>query len=119
MLPTSYSQAYHTLLNRILTLENLLNQSPLELTQIEKRFQEAEQCFRKQVISLTVEDLESTFVPRWQSLHTEMQRTFRLLNTDFLFLRSAKQSVTKEKRLEIIGDRLNNLSNYCRLILDS
>jgi uncharacterized coiled-coil DUF342 family protein len=116
MLPTSHSQAYHNLLNKILTLQSLLNQLPLNPDQIEESLQQLEQVFQEQVIALTPEELELGIVSRWQSVQTEIHRTFRLLRTDVLLWRAGKQATTKTQRLKVIGNRLEQLIDYCRIM---
>lgn len=116
MLPTSYFQAYHNLLNILLTLRSLLNQLPFASVAIEENWQQLEQVFQEQVIGLTAEGLDEELVSRWQLLHTEMHRSFRLLRTDILLWRTAKQETTKVQRLKVISDRLEKLINYCYLM---
>ncbi len=54
---------------------------------------------------------------QWRSLQTEIQREFRLLNTDILFLGAARQTKTRELRLKSIGDRIMRLDKYAKSIL--
>ncbi len=49
-----------------------------------------------------------------QSVQTEMRKQMRLLQTDLLFLQSARQAATRQQRYQQIGDRLRLLADYCQ-----
>jgi hypothetical protein len=53
-----------------------------------------------------------------QSIHTEMNRDLRLLNTDLMFLSAAKHQGTVDQRIEQIGDRLNRLIEFCEFVVN-
>ena len=77
------------------------------------------QQFSEQTLfSLTEDDLEEAIIQQWRSLQTEIQREFRLLNTDILFLAASRQSKTKELRLQSIGDRLTRLIRFSNMAQD-
>ena len=75
------------------------------------------QMFQERIIPLTDEELEGEVANRWISLQTEIQREFRLLNTDWLFWISARQQSTKQAREQAVAERLSKLISYCQLML--
>ena len=77
------------------------------------------QVFQERIIPLTDEELEGEVASRWISLQTEIQREFRLLNTDWLFWASARQQGIKQARAKAVTERLRKLSKYCQLMLTS
>lgn len=75
------------------------------------------QVFQEKIIPLTDEKLDREVASRWISLQTEIQREFRLLNTDWLFWTSARQQAIKQARAKAVTERLHKLSQYCQLML--
>ena len=86
-----------------------------EMTQ---QFPKLQQCFEQEIMTLSDDNLDVEAVSLWRSLHTEIQREFRLLSTDMLFLASSRQTSTREKRLQTICDRTTKLITYCQKILE-
>ena len=86
--------------------------------EITREFPKLQQCFEQQITTLTDDELDLKLVSLWRSIHTEVQREFRLLSIDTLFLSSARQITTKKKRLKTIGDRNSKLIAYCQKILE-
>ena len=85
---------------------------------ISKQFPKLQRYFEREITTLTDDKLDIKVVSFWRSLHTEIQREFRLLSTDMLFLASSRQTSTREKRLQTICDRNTKLIAYCQKILD-
>lgn len=52
-----------------------------------------------------------------QSIRVEMHKQLRLLSTDLMFFKAAKQAETLAQRRGEIGDRLTNLQGYCDAII--
>ena len=48
-----------------------------------------------------------------RALHTEMHKQFRLVEVDILFLNTARQNQTRDKRQRQVCDRLKQLIDYC------
>ncbi len=117
MLPDSYSQAYQEFLKILLTWQKRANSNNFDAVALQNSFQEAQNFFKTEIVSLSEESLDENIVSRWRSIATEMHRTFKLLSTDMIFLRSAKQSTTQQQRLKSISDRLSQLIGYCRVML--
>ena len=58
--------------------------------------------------------LEGVNLPQYgQALHTEMQKQFRLMEVDIIFLKTARQPKTITQRKRQLGDRLRQLIDYC------
>ncbi|MDJ0679217.1 MAG: heterocyst frequency control protein PatD [Xenococcaceae cyanobacterium MO_167.B52] len=83
-----------------------------------QQFPKLQQCFEQEIMTLGDDNVDIEAVSLWRSLHTEIQREFRLLSTDMLFLASSRQTSTREKRLKTICDRSTKLITYCQKILD-
>jgi len=73
--------------------------------------------FQEKIITLTSDELDLVIASRWQSLQTEISRTFRLLTTDMMFLSSSIQSTTAQARLAKVTEHLDKLIVYCQMIL--
>jgi hypothetical protein len=78
---------------------------------IHKTVQAIEAFFRDQILLYSPDD------DPHHSINVEINKQLRLLKTDCLFLRSAKQTHVVEQRLQQIGDRLTLLERYCAMIL--
>ncbi|MDJ0531617.1 MAG: heterocyst frequency control protein PatD [Xenococcaceae cyanobacterium MO_207.B15] len=116
MLSLLHKKAYQEFLTWLNRWQNLLanHDKVQEMTQ---QFPDLQQWFQQEIMTLTDEELDTTVVSLWRSLHTEIQREFRLLSTDMLFLASSRQASTTESRLKLIGDRITRLIAYCQKIL--
>ena len=116
MLSPLHKKAYQEFLTWLNPWQNLLanHDKVQEMTQ---QFPDLQQWFQQEIMTLTDEELDTTVVSLWRSLHTEIQREFRLLSTDMLFLASSRQASTTESRLKLIGDRITRLIAYCQKIL--
>lgn len=57
------------------------------------------------------------FQTRFQPIQTEVAKQLRLLETDLLFLQSARQAATAQQHKQRIDDRLTLLLRYCAAIL--
>lgn len=75
------------------------------------------QIFRDQILSAGIRFRESLSPGKLQSIHTEMSRDLRLLQTDLMFFSAARQHDTAQQRKQQVGDRLNRLIQYCEFIL--
>jgi hypothetical protein len=113
MLPTNYRQAYESLLKKLEDLTFAL-QEQNSLTQ-QQCFQALQTCLKQEILSLNDDILAPEVANRWHAVQTELYRSWRLLETDWLFLATARQG--REKRLQIIGDRLQTLKQYCQVLL--
>lgn len=120
MLSTLHNRAYQDLITLLTDFQNLVkkSQNKADLPVIKQEFQTFKHWFEQNIISLNHDGIKNAYIPRWQSVQREIIREFKLLTTDILFLASARQDATKNKRFKSISDRLNKLTNYCRGLLD-
>ena len=119
MLSTLHNRAYQDFTALLTDFDNFANnvQNQSNLYAIKQEFDSLQHWFVKNVDNLSELGIEEAYIPRWQSIQREINREFKLLTTDILFLASARQEATKTKRLKNISDRLNKLISYCRAIL--
>lgn len=115
MLPSFYQEVYQNFLQALKSLQEAVKQSS------EKRqtaFATVEHLFQTQVITLTGEEIDPKIVSRWRSIQTELHRMFKLLATDWLFLRSSRQVSTRKDRIDIFCDRIEQMIKFCRILLE-
>ena len=117
MLPESHRQAYQAFLAEVLKLQHAANAAKFDIVLLQKSWQEAQHLFIGQILPLTEAELDPAHASRWQSLHTEIYRTWRLVGTNVMFVRSSRFEVTSQGRLTSLRDRLERLINYCKLIV--
>lgn len=114
-----HKKAYRDFLTLLNDLENRCQNSTqtIDKTEIAALWTNLKQVFQQRIIPLTDENLEGKVASRWISLQTEIQREFRLLNTDWLFWVSARQQAIKQAREKAVKERLHKLIEYCQLML--
>lgn len=113
MLIDRYRQPFQVLQTSIDRLTQLIDTGELTAAEVEG----AQQIFQQQVLPLDLEDLEPTIASRIQSIQTEISKQFRLLSTDVVFLKAARQSATAMQRQGQIRERLGMLRGYCGVVL--
>lgn len=109
MLPSIHYQAYEKLLIKL---------EKLQSGDLPGNFPLVKQVFLSDIVNLSGEDLEPEIMAKWQSLHTEIYRAFKLLETEMMFLRSSKKSRTIAARLTTIQGRIDKLIAYTNAILE-
>lgn len=119
MLPASHDRAYQdflTLLTKFMEV-TAKTQSKGENLSSAREFENLSSWFGQHVARLDERNIEPASSARWQSVQTEILREFKLLSTDILFLASARQNLTRQKRLKNIEKRLTKLIGYCQIML--
>ncbi len=81
-------------------------------------FQKMQQVFQSQILPLTGEEMEGASFSRWRSVQTEIQRGFKLLETDVMFWQVSRTAETSKQRQGQICTRITQLIGYCQLLLD-
>lgn len=119
MLPESHNRAYRNFLSILLEFQELIDSDRLDFVSINHHFLLIQQFFPKQITILTSAEIDDSIAAKWQSIHTEIYRAWRLLETEIVFLRSSKQTETTKKRLNSLRDRLKQIINYCQGMLTS
>ena len=118
MLSSSLNRAYQefsTLLTKFhsfLTVET----EPASPERVKQEWEQLKLYFEQQIANIDVGEISQAIASRWQSVQTEIKREFKLLSTDVLFLGSARQITTQNKRVKSISDRLSKLISYCQII---
>lgn len=119
MLSIIHKNAYQKFLTLLSELESQLQNSSSvsQINQNQQIWLDLQQTFKKDVITLTDEELDLATASHWISLQAEIQREFRLLNTDWLFMVSSRKPESLKAREKSIMKRLHQLINYCQVIL--
>jgi len=65
----------------------------------------------------TTDQASESFIAQAQPLQTEINKHLRLLETDLIFLKAARQPATLQQRHQQIQTRLTLLLRYCEAIL--
>ena len=119
MLSASHIRAYQDFLTLLTEFTQIttVEKQELNLTSLKTEFEGLSQWFKAHIVSISDRQIDSRHVSAWQSVQTEILREFKLLSTDMLFLASARQDSTQQKRIKSIEERLNKLINYCEIML--
>jgi hypothetical protein len=115
MLPKLYADCYQEFLNLLLEIQSSAKVS--KQANLAELYQELQQKFRGEVMVLTGAELDDNIYYSWQSLQTEIHRTFKLLETQLMFLVTSRKSTTNEKHLATIDNYLSKLISYCNNII--
>ncbi|GEM_PF-1114959 len=119
MLPEHLDQSYQTFFAALGQLETSLESDDLKQLQfVLPTLKEAFSRLVEGTEQAMAENLiESEQASRIQSIQTEMNKAMRLLNTDVVFLNTAKQPDTIQQRQQQIGTRLQSLKQYGEAVL--
>ena len=111
-----HKKAYQEFLNLLKEFQDQLKVS--DKTIFQKSWHDLQQFCQQKIFILTSDDLDESIIQQWRSLQTEIQREFRLLNTDMLFLAASRHTKTKEIRLKSIRDRVTRLTQFSTMAKD-
>ena len=118
MLSASHYQAYQDFLTLLTKFTQIIVvDKQFNLALVKTEFEQLSQWFHAQIASLSDRQIAPVHASRWQSVQTEILREFKLLSTDLLFLASAQQDSTQQKRIKSIRNRLSKLIDYCQIML--
>lgn len=84
-------------------------------TELKNDFLKIQQA-QQQIVRLEAEFLDQPFMLQIQAIQTEIYKQLRLLDTDLLFLKAARQSTTMQERKQQMQNRLELLMVYCTTI---
>ncbi len=115
MLPKTDFENYQEFLSLLLKMQQNLKST--EQDNLKQIYQELQQKFTEKIIILTGNELEGPNYQKWQSLQTEIHRSFKLLETQIMFLLTSRQSTTNHKHLNTINNYLTKLILYCENII--
>ncbi len=100
-------------------LKNLakdLGPDALPLT-IKSQIADLQSVFTQSVATIDLDAIDPPANQRLQSLQVEIAKELRLLQMDSLFLQTAKQSETIQRRRTQVELRLKTLLRYCDIVL--
>ena len=120
MLSSSHNRAYQdfsVLLTKFGSFLNVENET-ISSEEVKREWSQLRLYFEQQIEGIDVGEIPEAIASRWQSVQTEIKREFKLLSTDVLFLSSARQTTTQNKRAKSIGDRLTKLIGYCKIMTE-
>ncbi|MCT7984597.1 heterocyst frequency control protein PatD [Laspinema sp. A4] len=117
MLPDLHTQCYQNLMQALSQLSETVNGPNPDQATVRASTLEIQQLFQDQILSLGMDELEPGMVSLVQSFQTELHKQIRLLGNDVIFLVSARQAETRERRWSEVRDRLKGCIGYCEAIL--
>lgn len=117
MFQAIHRQRYQEFQQVLGQLRKIVTAPELEVTDLREHFQEVQQLFQNQIVSISADDIAPDFVSRWQSFQTEIYKQMRLLETDMMLLQASRSSATSASRKVSVSDRLNTLIQYCQTLL--
>jgi hypothetical protein len=86
--------------------------------ELQAAFVKLESDFKNQIMPLGDKNLDSVAHSQWAAYLTEMHKQMRLLPTELMFLRSARQPEKVEERLSQVRQCLGKLRSYCQTLLE-
>lgn len=110
-------QPYQELLQKLQQIAQSLAEEKGQRENLDLLFLPLINLMEQQIINLDQDNLELSLLSKWQQLQTEINRSYRLLKTDLLFFKSARQPHLKNQRLMTIHQRLNQMITYVQGIL--
>lgn len=117
MLPLSHQHCYEEFKQALGSLRQaVIRQNSIE-SHLKPGLSELQQFFQTQVLSLDVDELDSSLLSRVQSYQVEFDKQLRLLSMDIQFLQAARQPSTMTQRQQHVLARLDTLIRYCNILL--
>ncbi len=117
MLLKFYHQSYQELLANLVKLQKLVIAENTDRNEIKITYEQVQTIFEQQIFSVSLDELDCNAIPLLRSAQTEIYKNLRLLGTELLFLRSARQGKTTKERLEKVQGKVEELIGYCRAII--
>jgi hypothetical protein len=99
-----------TFINILSTLQTQIEQPQVDGRSLQQTFLTAQQLYQQQLLPTLMDDEAAASLMSYQ---TEINRALRLLGMDVTFLRSAKNSMTQQKRQGQMRQRLTTLLEFC------
>jgi hypothetical protein len=108
MLPKSLQEKLLSWIELLRSFDLLFCGDGNNLVLVQEKFKEIQSYLNSEIMSIEPSNLDNKIRSLFQSWQTETYRYIRLLQTDFLFYQSAKQSLTKLDRISLIQQRLKD-----------
>lgn len=99
-----------TLITTLERLQAQIQRSQIDGRSLQATFLTAQQLYQQQLLPTLMADEAAASLMTYQ---TEINRALRLLGMDVTFLRSAKNSITQQKRQAQMQQRLTTLLEFC------
>ena len=116
MLPQAYRSLYSNFRHTLVQLQQVQDCPDAQELSPQKAFEAVQRSFQ-QVLTLDWEQFDPAMVAQVQSYQTEINRQFRLLGMDMMYLRAARQSATAGQRKQQMRDRITSLIQFCEALL--
>lgn len=116
MLPQSHSQSYQEFQQALKQMHETAAQN-WQVAGLRDQFQELQQLFTSQIVSLNSDNLSPEYASRWQSVQTELYKQMRLLDADLMLWQASRSSATSLSRAASVRERLKTLMVYCQTLL--
>jgi hypothetical protein len=113
-LPRQVYQEFQQALQKLRILATKANPDPIALR---SRFSELQQFFQMQITELDLDEFAEATQAKVRSYRTEINKQLRLLGLDVMFLQTARQSTTTQRRQAQMVDRIDTLVRYCDVLL--
>ncbi|MDJ0844899.1 heterocyst frequency control protein PatD [Crocosphaera sp.] len=117
MLLKFYHQSYEELVIKLLELQKLVIAEDTDMIAITTVYEQIQTMFQEQILTVRLDELDCSAISLLRSAQTEIYKNLRLLGTELLFLRSARQGKTTKERLEKVQGKVEELIGYCRAII--
>jgi hypothetical protein len=117
MLPETdrrYFEELQQSLQRLLVTTDSNNLNP---TRLQASTAEIQNFFQQSILSRDFSTLNSVDESQVRAVVVEINKQLRMLSTDAMFLKAARQPDTAAQRLQQIDDRINTLIRYCGILL--
>ncbi len=113
MSPLLHHHRYQQLLTQLLALQTLLREESGAKPALQATLQTVKQAYQSEILPLPTPALEPEALSRWQSVQTELNRIFHLLQTDAAFLQAARQPQAAQQRRDRFQQRLEQAIAGC------
>ncbi len=117
MLPAAYQQMYEDLRQQIQGLSAAIAVNQPDPQRLQQQFLQCQQLFQQCMVRAG-DELAQEVLPQVQAYEVELNKQFRLMGVDIMFLQSARQSATRTQRQAQLRDRLQLLLTYCDRVLE-
>ena len=99
---------------------NLLSNLPnVTSSEIIPDLRESIELFESEIITQNFDDLADPIAAKMRSYITESHRLLRLLPMDLMFITAARNTTTRQARLQAYQVKLDLLCQYCQAVIDT
>lgn len=117
MLSEVHQQRYRELMQALERLSEIVDAPDPDKAALRTDVLEVQQFFQEKILTLPMDALDAIAQSRMQSFQTELHKQLRLLGNEVMFLLSARQPETVDRRLSGVRDRIQTSIRYCEVVL--